>query len=166
MENKSLLPLSKSLNWARTWSDFLKYFHYSGRASSQVLGVNVPSKSLMTCNSSEGGFPTLLCELLCWMVHDESGSCSHLSQTLAWHPFSNFTALLCVNTSSPQLLLGKALHHLSEVFMMNWACLQHFPMFWWKNHHHLKEKARRGLRELCKKESLVRKLPLHKHALQ
>lgn len=114
-KKKSLLLLSKPLNWEGPEVTFWSISALLGEPFHKCWGVNVPSKSLMTCNSSEGGFPTLLCEFLCWTVHDESRFLQSFVPDSRMTSSLKFLLLYSLQAASA----GKGTYHLSEVLMRN-----------------------------------------------
>lgn len=151
MENKkSLLLLSKSLNWEGLEVTLWSVSTLLGEPFHKCWGWMFPARAWWLLTHQKEVFPLFCVSFCVGQPVTNPGSCSHLSQALAWHPLSNFYCFMACKHLPPHTdPAGKGTYHLSEVLVTSWACLQHFPIFSWKMHHLLKEKARRGLRELC-----------------
>lgn len=148
MEQEKFTPAFEAIELGRSWSDFLKYFRSSGRAFSQVLGGECSQQESDDLQLIRRRFSysfVWVFMLDCpWRIQVPAVICPRLLHDIL---SQIFTALQPASSSCWE-------RHLPPLWGFNeepasWACLQHFPIFLWKMHHILKEKARRGLRELC-----------------
>lgn len=152
MENKSSLLLLKLLNWEGLEVTFWSISAVLGEPFHKCWVWMFPARvwwllthqkevvllfyvSFCVGQSMTNQVPAVICPRLLYDI---------LSQILL---------LYCLQTPPPHAAPARkgtsaSLWGFNEE-LVSWACLQHFPIFLWKMHHILKEKARRGLRELC-----------------